>query len=544
MRSPEFRYWLKRCSLLFIAYVLYLLAWQSAFADDRPIPLGVFEKELENHIHVNPSGANVVGHIFIGGHGEEINQSTWLYVKKALDYYKKSQPIFVILELNTPGGEVFSAQNISDALKELDTQSDIPVVAYINNWAISAGAMLAYSSRFIVVAKDASMGGAEPVFEGSEGGLTTASEKINSVIRTDFANRAAFFGRNPLIAEAMVDKDMILVVRDGQVVKLDNDSQIRTQGPKPDQLLSAKGKLLTLNAEQLLALGVVDLMIPPTKLEPLTEAEAMSGRWPARKSALFQQPFFNTIPDVTIDSFQMDWKMRFFALLGSPFVSSLLVLGLIVGFYLEVTNPGGGVPGAVAAVCLLLITISSFSLEIANWLELILLLTGICIILIELFVLPTFGLLGFVGIALFLVGLVGMIIPGVGAVGFEFNTFSLNAAGEVFLERLGWLCGTLLLATLIIIFLLRYLTPKTIGFNRFVLYGGEQTGYVSAGNIDDYPSKGKTGIAATTLRPAGKVLIDGVHYDAISQGALIEKGDPIEVLGLDSSTLIVTIVTK
>ena len=110
-----------------------------------------------------------------------------------MDHFKETKPIFVILELNTPGGEVFAAQNISDALKELDTQYQIPVVCFINNWAISAGAMLAYSCRYITVVKDASMGAAAPVIASETGEMKEASEKINSALRTDFANRAAFF---------------------------------------------------------------------------------------------------------------------------------------------------------------------------------------------------------------------------------------------------------------------------------------------------------------------------------------------------------------
>ena len=107
---------------------------------------------------------------------------------------------------------MFAAQQISDALKELDTQYGIPVVAYINNWAISAGAMLAYSCRYIVVVKDASMGAAAPVIASETGEMKEASEKINSAMRADFAGgRARFFDRNPNIAEGMVDKDLILV---------------------------------------------------------------------------------------------------------------------------------------------------------------------------------------------------------------------------------------------------------------------------------------------------------------------------------------------
>lgn len=507
--------------------------------EGQAIPKKLLMEELQKHIAFNPSGPNTVGLISVVGHDTSISQATWLYVKKALDYYKQTKPAFIILELNTPGGEVFAAQLISDSLKEMDTQHNIPIVAYIDNWAISAGAMLAYSCRFIVVAKDGSMGAAEPVIAGAEGTMEQASEKVNSAIRTDFANRARFFDRDPLIAEAMVDKDLILVIRHGRVIKLDNETQIKAEGTDPDIVLSPKGKLLTLDAEKMLQLGVADMLVPPTKTEPLTEAEQESGKWPAAKAALFHQPFFNSIPQATVDAYRMDWKMRFFAFLASPWVSSLLMLGLMVGFYMEVTNPGFGLPGTIAVTCLFLIVLSSYSLEIANWLELILLVVGLSIILVELFVLPTFGLLGFIGVIFFIMGLFGMMLPGINGVGFEFDTHTLNAAGQAFFERLAWLCGTLVVAFIIIAILARFVTPKFANFTRLILHGNEQNGYVSVENLASLPKPGSRGDAATTLRPAGKVTINDTLYDAVSGGALIEKGEPIVVTGIDSGTLVV-----
>ena len=201
------------------------------------------EQSLREHIHVHPQGQNLVGYLYIGDRSTEISQATWLYVKTALDHYKENKPIFIILELNTPGGEVYAAEKISDLLKEMDTQYNIPVVAFINNWALSAGALLAYSCRYIAVVKDGSMGAAEPVTATAEGKMEAASEKVNSALRADFGNRASFFGRNPLIAEAMVDKDVILVQREGKIVKLDFENQIRTEGPNPDIILFSQGKI-------------------------------------------------------------------------------------------------------------------------------------------------------------------------------------------------------------------------------------------------------------------------------------------------------------
>lgn len=507
--------------------------------EGEPIGNKELEEQLRKHILYNHEGKNTIGHILIDDRTSGINQSTWLYVKSALDYYKRNKPAFIILELNTPGGEVFAAQQISDALKNFDIQEGVPVVAYVNNWAISAGAMLAYSCRFIAVVKDGSMGAAEPITQDAAGKMEAASEKVNSAIRTDFANRARFFDRNPLLAESMVDKDLILVMRHGRVTKLDNENQIRSTGPDPDVVISPKGKLLTLDAQQMMEYGVADILVPPTKTEAITAQEKEEGQWRASKDALFHVPFFEGIPGATIDSYRMDWKTRFFALLASPLVSSLLFLGLMVGAYIELNAPGFGLAGSVAALCLFLIMLSSYSLEIANSLELIFLVVGLLVLGVELFVLPTFGLLGFVGLLLFLVGLFGMMIPGVESVSFEYDTQTLNAAGQVFIERLGWLCGALLASIAIIALIARYVTPNLSAFNRFVLKGNEQDGYLAVDAPASYPKPGVRGMATTELRPSGKVIIDNVQYDAISDGTFIERNKGIVVTGVDGSSVVV-----
>lgn len=497
------------------------------------------QEKLQQHIRYNAEAPNIIGHIIIEDHSSQISQSTWLYVKKALDYYKDTRPIFIILELNTPGGEVFAAQKISDALKEMDIQLSIPVVVYINNWAISAGAMLAYSGRYITTVKDGSMGAAEPIIMSETGEHKTASEKENSAIRTDFASRAGFFDRNPYIAEAMVDKDVILVLRDGKIIKLDSESQIKADGANPDVIISPKGKLLTLSADQMYRYGVADMVLLPERLQPITDAEKESGKWPASKMLLFHQPFFKEIPNASIDSYQVDWKTRFFALLSTPAVASMLMLGIMVGFYMEFSTPGFGLPGTVAVTCLILVILSSFALEIANWLELILLCIGLAIILVDVFVLPTFGLLGVIGALFFFGGLIGMMVPGIGSVSYEFDTNTFNAAGDSVLERIGWLCASIVLSFIIMVLLARFMTPKMAAYSKLVLQGNEQSGYIASDDPSLLPQPGSEGVAAATLRPAGKVIIEDKLYDAISSGGFIEKDSSIVVLRLDGSVIVV-----
>ncbi len=496
------------------------------------------QKRLTDHIHFDPAKPTTIGHILIDDRTSGINQGTWLYVKTALDHYKLTKPAFVILELNTPGGEVYAAELISEALKSLDIDYGIPVVAYIDNWAMSAGALLAYSCRFIAIAKDASMGAAEPVIQSAEGKMEEASEKVNSAMRSDMANRANFFARNPLLAEAMVDKDVILVLRHGKIVKLDNEDQIRKGSDDPDMVISPKGKLLTLNAEDLMKYGVADILVPPVAVKSITTTEEWEGHWPASKMALFTTPFFDKLEYATIDSYRPDWRVQFLSILTMPAVSSILMLGLMLGFYMEMSHPGFGLAGGVALTCLFLILLSSFALEAINWLDIIILLAGVMLVGIELFVLPTFGVAGFFGIAMVIFGLFSLTLPNLQSVSFDYDTGTWNAAGEVFVQRLVWLCGSLVVAIILAALLGKYVVPRVAGMSRLVL-NSEQQGYIAGVDPKTLPPAGTEGVVAATLRPSGKIMINDTIYDAVSDGAFIEKGTAIFVSRLDGSKIVV-----
>ncbi len=494
--------------------------------------------KFDAHIKFSEEGPNRIGLITIDDRRTGISSATWIYIKSALEYYKENPPIFIVLRLNTPGGEVFSAQNISNALKEFDTQQEIPIVTYIDNWAISAGAMLAYSSRYITTVRDGSMGAAEPVQPGQEGRMEAASEKVNSALRADFGNRAAFFDRNPNIATAMVDKDIILVDRGGRIVKLDNEDQVRPN----DTIITSKGKLLTLSANQMLEYGVADMIVQPARTELITETERKLGKWPADKNQLFHAPFFKEIPNAQFDEYQMDFRTWFFVILANPFVSSILFLGMLMGFYIEFNSPGFGIPGSLGLLCLFLMILSSFALDIANWLEVILLLVGVTFILLDLFLIPTFGLLGVSGVILFVVGLFAIMLPGIATIDFEFDTQTFNPAGEVFVKRLAWFSGTLLLGFGLIAVLASYIRPNLSGFSRFTLIGNEQLasdGYYAGAEPQSLPKPGAKGKVVSMLRPSGKVEIDGKIYDAVTYSGFIDRDEMIVVNMLDGSVIVV-----
>ncbi len=535
---------LKLISLTFVMLCTLASAQEEAFQelarsdsqDQSSSEHRSLDQRLQAAISIKQDSEHLVGYVHLE-RDRPIDQSTYLYVKFALEHYKKLGVSFILLDLDTPGGEVFASMKIADLLHQIDVQHHIPVVAFIDNWAISAGAMLAYASRFIGITNTASMGAAEPITAGADGKMETASEKINSALRAEFINLAQYYKRNPLIAEAMVDKDMILVCRAGKIIRLEKEDEIISQGANPDQIVSRKGKLLTLNAEELIDYGVADFMVEPHALVLVTPQESAAGEWPASKNLLFQQPFFAQIPQAKIVSFS-DWKIGFFSLLSHPLVSSLLFLGLIIGVYMEMSHPGFGFPGVLALICLCFILLSSFAAEAASWLEIIILIAGLILLGVEIFVLPGFGIAGVLGILLTLFALFTLMVPTAGPLEFNWDWDQLNFATLAFIERLGYFIGTLLLSLIIIALLARYLTPTFLRKSRIILEG-DQEGSVAGLETKAMPVVGTEGITHSSMRPGGKILINNQVLDAVTDGIVIDKGEVIVVKKIDGSRIIV-----
>lgn len=421
-----------------------------------------------------------------------IDQSTVLYVKFSLEHFKKTGVECVVLDLDTPGGEAFAALKITEMLKDLDMNDHIPVIAFIDNWAISAGAMLAYSCRYIGATPEASMGAAEPVLSDGEGEMTSASEKINSALRSEFANLARFWKRNPFIAEAMVDKDILLIKRGDQILKLDHESDLK----KSDQLIAGKGKLLTLNALQLQEYHVAD----------------------------FEADFLKTYPlfqEATWISYS-NWKIDFFAFLLHPAVASLLLMGLVFGIYLEMQHPGLILPAIVAGCCGALILLSKFSLETVNWLETLILLVGLALLLVEIFILPGFGAVGILGIMLMVGGTVVLMLPHFDAIQFAPEW---NLAALAIVDQLVWFCGALIIGCVVVFLMARR------ALKRFVLVDQQVK------EISHLPLIGSLGESFTELKPSGKVEIEGQIYEATTEGRYLEKGKAIRVIRQEGNRL-------
>jgi len=399
------------------------------------------------------------------------------FLQRVLDEAKESGAAAVILEINTFGGRVDAAVQIRDAL----LRAPVPTIAYVNKRAISAGALISLAAGKLVMAEGGTIGAATPVQMGAPGAAAQpVEEKTVSYMRKEFRATAESRKRPPLIAEAMVDADVAI----------------------PG--LVEKGKLLTLTTEEALKHKVADFRADT--LESLLDQSGLGGAEVRRATP--------------------NWAENLVRFLTHPIVSSLLITIGMLGIFIEIRTPGFGVPGALGVTSLGLFFWGHWLVQLAGWEELLLLAAGALLIVIEVFVIPGFGLVGALGIVALLGGIV---LSLVGA----------QDSYEVVLTAAMRVVFALVAAIITSLVMMRFL-PRTAMGRRLVLDTGlsAQQGYASAPESDSH-WLGKTGRASTPLHPAGIAEIEGERVDVVSTGEPIDAGEAIAVVRVDGNRVVV-----
>lgn len=383
----------------------------------------------------------------------------------------------VILEVNTFGGRVDAAVLIRDTV----LRARVRTVAFVNQRAISAGALITLAAETIAMAEGGTIGAATPVEMGAPGApAQPVAEKTVSYLRKEFRATAERRKRPPLLAEAMVDADVEI----------------------PGVI--DKGKLLTLTTEEALKHKLADFRAD--SLDAVLQSLGLAGAEVRRAS--------------------QTWAETLVRFLTHPIVSSLLMTVGILGIIVELRTPGFGVPGALGIASLALFFWGHWLVRLAGWEELLLVGTGVILLAVELFVTPGFGVMGVLGILALLGGL-GLSLVGAGA------------TWEVIITAIGQVALSLLLALAVSLALLRLL-PR-LPFGRRLVLETELTareGFASA-PATDRAWLGKRGTAASTLRPAGIAEIEGERVDVVSDGEFIDEGEPIVVVRVDGNRIVV-----
>lgn len=419
--------------------------------------------------------------VFVAPIRGEIDNGLAPYTKRAVREAEQAHAALLVLPLDTLGGRVDAAIVIRDAL----LGTDVRTVAFIDRRAISAGALIALAAEEIVMATGATIGAAAPVVAGSEGQMTAAGEKATSYVRKEFRATAEARGRPPEIFEAMVDAD------------------VEIPG------LVEKGKLLTLTTEE-----AIELHVASHRAETLDDVLRREG-----------------LSNAEIRTLDPNWAEKLVRFLTSPVMSSLLLSLGMLGLLVELRTPGFGVPGLIGFVCLGLFFWSHLLLALVGWEELALVIGGVALLLLEIFVIPGFGIAGVLGAMALLTGLVMSLVgAGVTLAGL------LGAAAQVAIALGGALVGAALLLQLL---------PRLPFGRRLVLESRlAPTGSPSDAPTIDMVLPGDFGRAASALRPSGIAEFTGTRLDAISEGEYIPAGAPLEVLRVEQGHVVVKRAAK
>lgn len=385
------------------------------------------------------------------------------YIERALKEAESNKAKAVILEIDTLGGRVDAALKIRDKIVALN----IPTVAYIKNRAWSAGALIALSAKYILIDKSASLGAAEP---------RPAEEKTISALSAEFASTALSRGRSKDIAAAMVDKD----------IEIEN--------------IVKKDKILTLNAKQAIELNFVDGIIANVK-------EILN---------------FLYLKDAKIKYIYPNWAENISRFATNPVVSSLLLSIGFLGLVIEFWTLGWGIAGTIGIVSLSLFFGGHVLVGLAGWEVIILFLIGFFLLLLEIFIIPGFGLAGISGI----VAIISSIFLAFG---------DITKATYSILVALGISIAGFFL-------LLRYL-PSTRTWRKFVLSTQQkkELGY-TVGTKDLKRLIGKEGKAITPLRPSGIAEVNNKKINVITLGEYVNSNTKIKVINVEGNKIVVEAV--
>jgi membrane-bound serine protease (ClpP class) len=397
-------------------------------------------------------------------------------VKLAIDQAEALKVDVILIEMDTYGGAVTDADEIRTRILE----SKIPVYVFINKDAASAGALISIACDSIYMAPGASIGAAT-VVNGTDG--AAAPDKYQSYMRSMMRSTAEATGRNPQIAEAMVDEKLVV----------------------PG--ISDSSSVITFSVAEAIKNGFCE------------------GEYTSTKEILAAQGL-QSAEIIAYEEKTVDTIISFFL---NPAVSGILILLIIGGIYFELQTPGVGFPLAVALTAALLYFIPYYLNGLAeNW-EILAFVIGIILLAVEFFIIPGFGVFGVAGIVLTLGGLVLGMLPN------QAFDFDLVPSSQLFGALL-----TVILAALAGVGMVFWLTPKVNEWGAFkhltlATTQDRSQGYTSSTYTEDM--LGKTGKVHSRLRPSGKVEIGGEIYDAYSRGEFLEQGEAIEVISTEGTSL-------
>ncbi len=454
-------------------------------------------------------------------HGD-IEKSLVVFINRGIKEAEKAGAEIIVFDINTFGGRVDSALQIAagiGAVTDAETVAFIPASPEGTGVSWSAGALISFACESIYMSPGTSIGAAAPVYQTQEG-MQMADEKVVSAVRGQMAALAEKNGYPKGIALAMVDKDVelfevnigseLIAALSENIPELEKKAQAEGKSFEKGKIISSKGKLLTLTAGEMEKYGVSSGTI--ATLDELLEIFSIESE----ETVTIEE----TLPD------------RLIALVTSSAVVSLLLMIGMICLYIEITSPGFGIPGTVALICLAIVFAGNGLLGNVASLELLMFLFGIVLLIVEIFIIPGFGVAGVSGIILIAVSLVlsqqNFVWP---EFEWQWDIFKTNIL----------VIGLSLLGSIFIISILLFLFPRITLFNRLILKSVQKadSGFTVQKEEDKVNLIGRQGKLITPLRPVGKAEFDGEIMIVETEGEYLLKGAFVTIIEVSGNRVVV-----
>lgn len=426
---------------------------------------------------------------------DDIMPAAWRQVKRGLAEAHEQQADLVLLHINTYGGMV----NVADSIRTSIINCDIPVWAFIDNQAASAGALISIACDRIYMRRGGSIGAATVVNQSGE----VQPDKYQSFMRSMMRSTAEAHGHDTIVHGA---DTTLRWRRDPRIAEAMVDPSISIEG------IIDSGKVLTFTADEAMAHGYCE-----GKAESVEELLEQAG-----------------VARYTMVEQRITALDRILGFLTHPTVSGILIMLIVGGLYFELQSPGVGFPLLAATTAALLYFAPLYIEGLAQHWELVLFAVGVVLLLVEVLLIPGFGVAGVSGIILVVCGLTLSMVD---------NELFRGFDGELNLSVLIVPLCVVVLALFAGLIAAIYLSQKffTSKLLPGISMGAELTeteGYVGVDTAIK-SQVGRRGVALSVLRPSGKVEIDGDVFDAVAERGYVEQGRPVQVLRDEAGQLYV-----
>ena len=425
---------------------------------------------------------------------KEIGSTTWVYVQNGLKNAKELNADIIFIDMNTYGGTVVHADSIRTAI----LYNEIPVYVFIDNNAASAGALIAISCDSIYMKKGANIGAATVVNQTGE----AMPDKYQSYMRSTMRSTAEAKGKDTLIIDG---KTTIKWRRDPQIAEAMVDERVYI----PNVIDSTR--VLTLTTDEAIKLNYCEA-------EANSIDEILTNRFLYKDYVIkkYKPTFFDEIKG---------W-------LTSPGLQAILITIIVIGIFYEIKTPGMGLPSIAAVIAAFLYFFPLFIDGLADYWEIAIFILGVILIMVEIFAIPGFGILGFSGLIFMIVGLVLALINNV--------NFSFENVAIPDINRSIYTVIAGILSSFIVIIITINRFGKGHFFRNISLTKEElkSEGYIAIDNTMN-EMLDKEGYSSTFLHPSGKIRINNDYYDAISIYGFIEPNKKIKVVRFENAQLYV-----